>query len=51
MNQVARSLKQLGPENVYEHFHVVKEREIQRNRKIEQKQYRVHGYRALYRLD
>ena len=36
---------------MYQHFHTVKERVIQRNRKIEQRQYKVRGYRALYRLD
>lgn len=51
LNHLNRKLKQLGSEDMHEHFNTVKEREIQRNRLIEQRQYKVHGYRVLYRLD
>jgi hypothetical protein len=51
MNHLSRSLKQLSSEDMHEHFHTVTERSLQRNRRIEQRQYRVHGFRALYRLD
>ena len=51
MNHLSRQLKQLSPEDMHEHFHAVQERVVQRNRKEGQRQYKVHGFRARYRLD
>lgn len=34
LKQLARMLKKLGPEDVYQHLHTVKERELQAKRRV-----------------
>lgn len=51
MNHIKRQLKVLGPQDIYEHLQTLKDREIERSRRMEKKLYKVYGYRAQYILD
>lgn len=41
----------MGSQDVYAHLQTLKDREVDKNRNIEKKMYKVYGYRAKFRLD
>ena len=51
LNHLRRQIKSMGSQDVYAHLQTLKDREVDKNRNIEKKMYKVYGYRAKFRLD
>jgi hypothetical protein len=47
LNHLKRQLRGLGPQDVYEHLQTLKDRKVEASRKMEQKIYKLYGYRIL----
>jgi hypothetical protein len=51
LNHLRRLLKSIGSQDLYEHLQTLRDRELERKRRQEQKSYKVYGYPAKYNLD